>query len=783
MSILTRLRKAFSRQPFFSASTRGGSGSNTITPTFSQAAGIKAFNSWVYAAANLNAIACASTPLRLYARNNASVRKLWNTRTPARDTQRYLLGDAKSQPSPSVLRKVAEFGDDFAEVNDDHPLLRLFSRSNPFLNGFDATVLRILHGELTGNAYLHPVLDANLGIPTEIWLMPPQWVEIIPDPTTFIKAYKYGAPGAKAVEFKPDEVIHFKRPHPSNLYYGMGKVEAAWGVVCANQAVHEMDHAMYKNRARPDYVASVKGNPSDEELDRLEAAIKETLRGNDKNGKFILTSADLTLQAMNFPPKDLTGRDEIVEEIAAVFGVPVSMLKANDPNLASATTGFNQWREGTIAPLLRMDEETLNQTLLPMFGLEGQAVLAYDDPVRANEQLALTARQVAVAGGWKTPNEARAEEGVAPHDNEAANELYLGGVALGSQPVGAPVPMPFALETAKVEPPSAIVPQVIEREITAPTEPPVAKCCDHAKRKHSHREMWSKAVRDPIKESKLEPFVRSLDEALSERVREVVRIINKEPKPTKATLARVQALLSKTNWSPQLAEAMRPYITDALLAGVDAGSKKIEAQIRAKMPVGIGLSGEKLDRYIDTASTRLVTHANEGIRQVFSADIRDLLSEGVDLGEDNQTLANRVQEWASGDPDDERNIQWRALRVARTEVMRAHESAQLDAWNETGLVEGKRWILSPDACEFCKAAADAFGDGSHPIDKPFFAKGESLEGADGGTISLDYGDVDAPPLHPNCRCDMIPVMVGDYQPILEEMLAEVRAQHPGGFDQ
>ncbi len=773
MSIFTRLTKAFTRQPFLSASTRGGSGSAPSVPTFSQASGVKAFNSWVYAAANLNAVACASTPLRLYVRNNASVQKLWNTRAPALATKRFLLGDAKSQPSPSVLRKVAEFGSDFTEVNDEHPLLRLFSRSNPFLNGFDATVLRILHGELTGNAYLHPVIDANLGIPSEIWLMPPQWVEIIPDPVTFIRAYKYGAPSAKPVEFKPEEVIHFKRPHPANLYYGMGKVEAAWGVVSANQAVHEMDHAMYKNRARPDYVGVVKGNPSDEELDRLEVAIKETLRGNDKSGKFILTSADLSLQPMNFPPKDLAGRDEIVEEIAAVFGVPVSMLKANDPNLASATSGFNQWREGTIAPLLRMDEETLNQTLIPMFGLEGQAILAYDDPVRENEQLALTARQVAVAGGWKTPNEARVEEGISPHGNEAANELYLGGIALGSSPIPAPMPpMPFALDTSTGSR-SPIAPVGESSAL-----PPVAKCCDHAKRSHSHREMWSKAARDPITESKLKPFVRSLDEALSEQVREIVRVINKEPKPTKATLAKIQALLSKTNWNPQLAEVMRPYITDAILAGVDAGGKKIEAQIRAKMPVGIGLSGEKLDRYVDTASTRLVARANEGIRQVFSADVRDLLGEGVSLGEDNQTLANRVQEWASGDPDDERNIQWRALRVARTEVMRAHESAQLDAWNDTGLVEGKRWILAPDACEFCTAAAEQYGDGSHPIEEPFFAKGDAMSGADGGTLSLDYGDVNAPPLHPNCRCDMIPVMVAGYQEILDRILAEAEAYDP-----
>ena len=460
MSLIERLKKAFSNKPYLAALSRGSSGIDVAKPAFSHLLGIKSYNSWVYAAATMNAVACASTPLRLYAKSGNSVRKLWNTREPSKAQRRFLSGDSRCQPSPTAMRKVVEFGDDWVEVTDDHPLLRLFSRANPYLNGFDATVLRIIHGELTGNAYIHPVIDRALGVPTELWLMPPQWVTIVPDKELFIKGYKYGASEATQVDLKPDEVIHFKRPHPNDMYYGMGKVEGAWGSVQANNALHEMDHAMFKNRARPDYVGVVKGDPSDEELDRLEVAIKETLRGTDKVGKFILTSADLTLQPMSFPPKDLTGRDEIVEEIAAIFGVPVSMLKTNDPNLASATTGFAQWREGTIAPLLRMDEETLNQRLLPLFGIEGEAVLAYDDPVRSNEQFELTSRSASVAGGWRTPNEARTEEGLEPLDTPYANELK------GAAPAAQGQPMPSVGGGVAPAPP-AVIP-------TASTAAPVA---------------------------------------------------------------------------------------------------------------------------------------------------------------------------------------------------------------------------------------------------------------------------------------------------------------------
>ena len=773
MTILDRIRKAFTSAPFLGASTRSGGGTNTAPAQFSQSAAIRSFDSWVFAAASLNAVACASTPLRLYAKNGAPERKLWKTRTPSRTQKRFLAGDARTQPSPAVMRKVAEFGSDYTEVTDDHPVLRLFSRANPFLNGFDATALRIIHGELAGNAYLHPVLDANLGVPSELWLMPPQWVTIIPDPIKFIRAYKYGAPGATDVEFQPEEVIHFKRPHPSNLYYGMGKVEAAWGAVQANQALHDMDHAMFKNRARPDYVGTVKGNPSDEEMDRLEVAIKETLRGTDKTGKFILTSADLTLQPMSFPPKDLTGRDEIVEEIAAIFGVPVSMLKTNDPNLASAQTGFAQWREGTIAPLLRMDEETLNQRLLPMFGIDGEAVLAYDDPVRANEQYELSARTASVAGGWRTPNEARAEEGLEPIDTAAANELR--GLPVALPPASAPAPMYGA----------SITPDVLAAKSCA--------CCADADsvkknteqdeqpakrtKQVSQRDLWTKA-KQPISSAALDAFTRSVDEVFAGQIREVVKIINAEPVPTESTLARVLAMLKQSRGDSRLADAMIPYIEESVRSGMALGTRTLEAQIGTRLPVSIGMSSDNLDKYVAQATTRLVSNSVNGIRSEFTVDVRALLRNGLDEGLDNAQLAKTVQDWAAGEPDDERTTQWRALRVARTEAMRGHQTAQLDAWTETGLVTGKQWILAPDACEFCEAAAAAYGNGSHAMDEPFFAKGSALEGADGGVFKLDYEDIYAPPLHPNCRCDLLPVLVDDYQKILEGAVAEAEAYKP-----
>jgi HK97 family phage portal protein len=404
---------------------------------FSPYSGVRAFRSWVYAAAQINANAVAALPLRLYAKKDATPLA---TRSIPRGRKAYMMGDLSgdARPSASVMRKAVAYGDDFEEVTGSHPITDLLARANPFLNGFDLSVLRILYGELTGNAYLHPIIDEASGLPAEIWPLAPHYVEVIPDDDEFIRGYCYGVDSQHKQIFEPDEVIHFRRPNPGNYFYGLGKVEAAWGVIQANEAVHEMDLATFANQARPDYAVVVKGNATGDQLDRFQQQVENKLRGTRKNGSFLAMSGDVQFTPLNFPPKDLAGREEIVEEIAAVFGVPVSMLKANDPNLASAQTGFAQWREGTILPLCRMDEEELNQSLLPMFGLEDTHCLAYDNPVPADKAYELQERQTAVAGGWRTPNEARVEEGREPIDDEFADRLLVGGQPIGGGGFGGP---------------------------------------------------------------------------------------------------------------------------------------------------------------------------------------------------------------------------------------------------------------------------------------------------------------------------------------------------------
>lgn len=84
-----------------------------------------------------------------------------------------------------------------------------------------------------------------------------------------------------------------------------------------------------------------------------------------------------------------------------------------------------------------------------------------------------------------------------------------------------------------------------------------------------------------------------------------------------------------------------------------------------------------------------------------------------------------------------------AQRITRTEVLRASMQATVDAYEQSGVVEGKQWLTAGavDECADYEGKIEAL-DGSFYNDTSEFADGD-------------------PPLHPNCKCVLLPVLIGE----------------------
>lgn len=121
----------------------------------------------------------------------------------------------------------------------------------------------------------------------------------------------------------------------------------------------------------------------------------------------------------------------------------------------------------------------------------------------------------------------------------------------------------------------------------------------------------------------------------------------------------------------------------------------------------------------------------ESTREMLRADVAD----AIDQGWSNDTLAENLTESYAFSDD-------RAEMIARTETAFADVQGNVISYRESGLVSGKEWITAEDdlVSDDCQANAD---EGEIPFEQAF------------------ESGADFPPEHPNCRCDVIPVLIED----------------------
>ena len=209
-------------------------------------------------------------------------------------------------------------------------------------------------------------------------------------------------------------------------------------------------------------------------------------------------------------------------------------------------------------------------------------------------------------------------------------------------------------------------------------------------------------------------------------------------------------LLRADLWDAQLQSIVAPHVTKATEQGGKKGQDAIAQQRPGSPAAGVVLEANnpRIREVMERETRRFVQSVNaeteRRIREVLIAQPPEATAEQV---------ASSVRDaFATLTPG-------RSENIARTETARFVELGQVEQWRETGIVRGKRWLLSPGACEICRAVADQAGDAA--LDRPFVTLGGSLPLPGGGEHVFDFSDVDGPPAHPKCRCTLVPVLEGE----------------------
>ncbi len=96
-----------------------------------------------------------------------------------------------------------------------------------------------------------------------------------------------------------------------------------------------------------------------------------------------------------------------------------------------------------------------------------------------------------------------------------------------------------------------------------------------------------------------------------------------------------------------------------------------------------------------------------------------------------------------------------AQRISRSELLRTSNTMAVEAWKQSGVVAAKQWLTVSDPCPYCEPMNGKIIG----LDDRYFKKGTEYFGNSDTPIKLDYGSVKQPPLHVNCKCQTLPVLI------------------------
>lgn len=223
---------------------------------------------------------------------------------------------------------------------------------------------------------------------------------------------------------------------------------------------------------------------------------------------------------------------------------------------------------------------------------------------------------------------------------------------------------------------------------------------------------------------------------LSRAARRAAEVIRAKYRPQVEKAAKDED--EKTNTIESLIAALGAEKLAEEMEGQMAGAMRDafkQAAVTGLQQVGFATDRSIVQQMDEAARSYASRRGGELIKDLAGTtegDMRRLIARGIEEGMSTDALADAVE--AAGAFGEAR-----AVMIARTELAFAHVQGNLQGWRASGEVVGKRSLLGDnhDIEDICDEAVER------------------------GVVGIDDEIVDgydAPPYHPNCVCDIEPVL-------------------------
>lgn len=394
---------------------------------------VESFKQVVFACATLNANGVARIPLRLYAATRSGQHR------PKCHAKAAGRRDEHRLRTASHLERWTKGAEQIDEVLE-HPLLQALNDVNPDWDHNALIRHTVFSLDVIGRAYwwMEP---GRRGTTANVWPLLSQYVLPIRDPvTSLVSSYRYFDH-----DYQPDELVRIRHSSLRDPYaLGLAPAEAAFAYVGLSDQFVSLQENLLTQGARPSLIVSNKDASEPigkEERARFQRDINSSLTRGGTGMAWVVDGA-VDVKTLTFPPADLAAlqiSENAVQRVANCFGVPLSLLKTEDVNLANAEAGHRQHAELAIDPRCILIASALTkwtreegQRIERSLKARGEALhlgwdrlfWAFDNPVKEDQERNTRIHAMYVKDGVLTINDVRADLGYSAV--EWGDEPWLG---------------------------------------------------------------------------------------------------------------------------------------------------------------------------------------------------------------------------------------------------------------------------------------------------------------------------------------------------------------------
>lgn len=301
------------------------------------------------------------------------------------------------------------------ELVAGHPVSRVLSRPNPFMNGVDFRRAMIAALQLTGNAYARIVERDRRGYPTRIDYLEPSDVT----PIAGANDVYYSVSGVD--ELLPSrDIIHFKGYAPDGIE-GKSPITLQRETIENGRNATLYSKNLFKNDLKSTGVFTTDGTLSEDSFKRLRAQLTRAWKRVGSSAEPLVLEQGMKVSTITITPEDaqfVATKLQNIDEVAAIFRVPPHKVGDWTRGTYSNNTQANlEYCTDCIRPLLVVIEEELNNKLF----LESERDILYIDItfeglLRTDTKTRWENYRTGFNLGVYSPNEIRAMEDLPPYE-------------------------------------------------------------------------------------------------------------------------------------------------------------------------------------------------------------------------------------------------------------------------------------------------------------------------------------------------------------------------------